>query len=104
MIRILLTVAVLGSMGSFAGPAMAQDKQGETFNNNVSSALSKLDAQCAHRRVTAPDPRDGCAQRARNDAQLGYGQVGATELIGPAGPGRGNGNAKGGGKGGGNSQ
>jgi hypothetical protein len=29
MIKILLTVAVLGSVGSFAGPAMAQGKQGE---------------------------------------------------------------------------
>src|SRR5262245_25702060 len=44
MIKILLTVAVLGSVGSFAGLAMAQGKQGQAVGNEVSS-------QCAHRRV-----------------------------------------------------
>ena len=44
MIKILLTVAVLGSVGGFAGLAMAQGKQGEAFGSEVSS-------QCAHRRV-----------------------------------------------------
>ena len=43
MIKILLTVAVLGSVGSFAGLAMAQGKQGE------------VSSQCAHRRVMPPD-------------------------------------------------
>ena len=67
MIKILLTVAVLGSMGSFAGLAMAQGKRGEAFGSEVSS-------QCAHRRVMPPDPRDDCVRKLRSDAQLGYGQ------------------------------
>ena len=48
MIKILLTVAVLGSVGSFASLAMAQGKQGEVFGSEISS-------QCAHRRVMRPD-------------------------------------------------
>ena len=70
MIKILLTVAVLGSVDSFAGLAMAQGKQGEAFGSAVSS-------QCAHRRVMPPDPRDDCVRKLRSDAQLGYGQGGA---------------------------
>src|SRR5262249_1754670 len=65
MNKILLTVAVLGTVGSFAGPAMAQGKQGEAFGSEVSS-------QCAHRRVMPPDPRDDCARKLRGDTQLGY--------------------------------
>jgi hypothetical protein len=67
MIKILLTVAVLGSVGSFAGPSMAQGKQGGAFGSEVSS-------QCAHRRVMPPDPRDDCVRKLRSDAQLGYAQ------------------------------
>ena len=70
MIKILLTVAVLGSVGGFAGLAMAQGKQGEAFGSEVSS-------QCAHRRVMPPDPRDDCVRKLRSDVQLGYGQGGA---------------------------
>jgi hypothetical protein len=65
MIKILLTVAVLGSVGSFAGLAMAQGKQGEAFGSEVSS-------QCAHRRVMAPDPHNDCVRKLRSE--LGYGQ------------------------------
>ena len=71
MIKILLAVAVLGSVGGFAGLAMAQGKQGEAFGSEVSS-------QCAHRRVVPPDPHDDCVRKLRNDAQLGYGQGGAS--------------------------
>ena len=100
MIKILLTVAVLGCVGSFAGLAMAQGKQGEAFASEVSS-------QCAHRRVMPPDPRDDCVRKLRSDAQLGYGQGGASASsssdsqasgAGPGngiGPGNGNGQAKG---------
>ena len=70
MIKIVLTVAVLACVGSFAGLAMAQGKQGEAFGSEVSS-------QCAHRRVMPPDRRDGCVHTLRSDAQLGYGQAGA---------------------------
>ena len=86
MIKILLTVAVLGSVGSFAGLAMAQDKQGEAFGSDVSSLLAKLEAQCAHRRRTMPpDPRDDCVaklHKLRSDAQIGYGQGGAAARAG----------------------
>jgi hypothetical protein len=100
MIKILLTVAVLGSVGSFAGLAMAQGKPGEAFGSEVSS-------QCAHRRVMPPDPRDDCVRKLRGDAQLGYGQGGASASsssdgqasgAGPGngiGPGNGNGQGKG---------
>src|SRR5882672_6121703 len=67
MIKILLTLAVLGSVGSFADLAMAQGQQGEAFGSEISS-------QCAHRRVMAPNLRDGCVPKLRSDAQLGYGQ------------------------------
>ncbi len=78
MIKILLTIAVLGSMGSFAGLAMAQVKQGETFGSDV-SYLAKLESQCTHRRRTMPpDPRDDCGKlnKLRSDAQIGSGQGG----------------------------
>jgi hypothetical protein len=67
MIKILLTVAVLVSVGGFANPAMAQDQQSEAFGSDMSS-------QCAHRRVMAPNLRDGCIPKLRSDAQPGYGQ------------------------------
>jgi hypothetical protein len=76
MIKILLTVAVLGSVGGFAGLAMAQGNQGETFGSEVSS-------QCAHRRIMRPDLRDDCVRKLRSDAQLGYGQGGAPLLSLP---------------------
>src|SRR5215470_13865846 len=96
MIKILLTVAVLGSVGGVADLAMAQGKQGE------------VSSQCAHRRVMPPDPRDDCARRLRSDAQLGYGQGGVTvgsagdSQASGAGPGNGNGNGIGAGNGQGN--
>jgi hypothetical protein len=66
MIKIPLTVAVLVSVGSFAGLATAQDKQGEALSREISS-------QCAHRRVMGPDPHDDCVRKLRSDPQLGYG-------------------------------
>ena len=98
MIRVLLTVAALGFVGSFAGLAMAQGKQGEAFASEVSS-------QCAHRRVMPPDPRDDCVRKLRSDAQLGYGQGGASassssdSQASGAGPGNGIGPGSGGGQG-----
>jgi hypothetical protein len=70
MIKMHLTVAVLVSVGSLASlamtqDAMAQDKQGEALGSEIS-------AQCAHRRVMAPNLRDGCGPKLRGDAQLGY--------------------------------
>jgi hypothetical protein len=120
MIKMLRTVVILSSVGGFSGLAMAQDKQGEANGADVSSSLAKLEAQCAHRRILPPDPRDDCARRLRSDAQLGYGQgggytssysqaAGAGPGIGPGnaggpgnslGPGNGGGAGKGGGKGG----
>jgi hypothetical protein len=94
MIKILLTVAVLGSVGGFASPAMAQGKQGEAFGREPSS-------QCAHRRVMPPDPSDDCARRLRNDAQLGYGGASAGDSQAP-GVGPGNGIGPGNGAGAGN--
>jgi hypothetical protein len=70
MLKILLTVAILGSVGSFAGPSMAQGNQGEAFGSEVSS-------KCAHRRVMPPGPRDDCVRKPHGDAQLGYAQGGA---------------------------
>jgi hypothetical protein len=67
MNKILLTIPVLLAVGSFAGLAMAQGKQGEAFGSEVSP-------QCAHRRVMAPDPHNDCVRKLRSDAQLGYGQ------------------------------
>ena len=96
MIKILLTVAILASVGSFAGLAMAQGKQGE------------VSSQCAHRRVMPPDPRDDCARKVRSDAQLGYGGASASSAgdsqAAGAGPGNGNGNGNGIGPGNGNGQ
>jgi hypothetical protein len=70
MIKMHLTVAVLVSVGSLASlamaqDAMAQDRQGEALGSEIS-------AQCAHRRVMAPNLRDGCGPKLRGDAQLGY--------------------------------
>jgi hypothetical protein len=93
MIKILLTVAVLGSVGGFAGLATAQGQQGEAFGGDVSSLLAKLEAQCTHRRRTMPpDPRDGCHGKLRSDAQVGSGQGGplASE-VSRTGPGNGSG-------------
>jgi hypothetical protein len=67
MIKILLAVAVLFSVGRFAGPAMAQNKQSEAFGGETSS-------QCVHRRIMAPNLREDCAPKLRSDAQLGYEQ------------------------------
>jgi len=78
MIKMLLTLAVFGSMGSFADPAMAQDQQGDAFGGEISS-------QCAHRRVIAPNLRDGCGPKPRSDAQLGYGQGRPGNEQGPLG-------------------
>src|SRR5262245_35575637 len=74
MIKIVLTVAVLGSVGSFASLAMAQGKQGEASGSEVSS-------QCAHRRVMRPDPHDDCVRKPRSDAQLSYGQGSASQQL-----------------------
>ena len=78
MIKILLTLAVLGSVGSFADFAMAQDQQGEALGGETSS-------QCSHRRVMAPNLRDGCGPKPRSDAQLGYGQAQSGSGQGPLG-------------------
>ena len=72
MIKIVLTAAVLGSVGSFAGLAIAQEQQGGALGREVS-------AQCAHRRVMPPDPRDGCVRQLRSDAQLGYAGSGSSD-------------------------
>jgi hypothetical protein len=102
MIKIFLTAAVLSSVGGFAGLAMAQSQQAETFGSVVS-------AQCAHRRVMPPDPRDGCVRQLHSDVQLGSGQGAASASsssqgsgIGPGnggGPGNGIGPGNGGGRG-----
>jgi hypothetical protein len=78
MIKMLLTLAVFGSMGSFADLAMAQDQQSEAFGGEISS-------QCAHRRVIAPNLRDGCGPKPRSDWQLGYGQGQSGNEQGPLG-------------------
>ena len=94
MIKILLTIAVLGSMGSFARLAMAQVKQGETFGSDV-SYLAKLKSQCTHRRRTMPpDPRDDCGKlnKLRSDAQIGSGQGGVPASNSSQAPGTGPGN------------
>lgn len=108
MIRVLLTLAALGSVVGFAGLAMAQGKQDEGSGSDVSSLVAKLDAQCAHRRRSMPpDPGDECARKLR-EAQLAAGLAGAANDGGQAGigigagPGNGNGNGIGpGGNGGG---
>ncbi len=95
----LLTVAALGSVGGFAGHAMAQGKPGEAFAGDPSPSIAKLAAQCAHRRIMPPDPYDDCARRLRSGAQLGYGQgdgyVTSYDQAAGAGPGIGPGNAGG---------
>ena len=94
MIKTLLTVAVLGCVGGFAGLAMAQSKPGEALGRDISS-------QCAHRRTMPPDPRDPCGRNQRSDTQVGSGQDGSSQaaLVGP-GPGGGQGNGIGPGNGG----
>jgi hypothetical protein len=95
MTKILVTVAILGSVAGLAGLALAQEKQGE--------ASGSVSAQCAHRRTMPPDPRDNCARKLPSDAQLGYGQGASANGSqafggGPApgiGPGNGGGQAKG---------
>jgi hypothetical protein len=104
MIKMLLTFAVLGSVGSFAGPAMAQGKQGEAPSSDTSRLLAKLEAQCAHRRIMPPDPRDDCVRklnRLRSAAQIGSGQDGSANnsQASAAGPGNGSGIGNGGGQG-----
>ena len=66
MIKILLTVAVLGTVGSFAGLAMAESKQGEAVSNEDAS-------HCAHRRVMPPDPRYDCGASANQTSGAGGG-------------------------------
>jgi hypothetical protein len=103
MIKVLVTVAVLGTVGSFAGLASAQDKQGKAFPSDISSVLAKLEAQCAHRRRTLPpDPRDDCIsklQKLRSDAQIGYAQGDAVAAGAGLGNGIGPGNSGGQGNG-----
>ena len=60
--KILLTVAVLGSVCSSAGVAMAQGKQGDAFGSDVSS-------QCGH--ISDPRVKDDCVRNLRSNAQLG---------------------------------
>ena len=103
MIKILLTVAVFGSVVGFASFAMAQANQGESVSGDASALLAKLEAQCAHRRRTMPpDPRDGCDNKLRNDGHTGAGQGGASvsrSQTSEAGPGSGPGNGGGQGNG-----
>ena len=105
MIRILLTVAVVGSVGSFADLAMAQGTRSEAFDGDVSSLIAKIEAQCEHRRrMMPPDPRNDCVSRLRSDAQNGTGQ-GDASAINPgqaAGAGLGIGGGQGNGIGPGN--
>jgi hypothetical protein len=68
--------------------------------SDIASLRAKREAQCAHRRTMPPDPRDDCARILR-DAQLGYGQGGASaSSSGPSqasgsGPGIGPGSSSG---------
>ena len=96
MIKMLLTVALLGSAG-FSSFAMAQDNGADAHGDGVASSLAKLEAQCAHRRIMPPDPRDDCARRLWSNAQLGYGQddASASSNIQAVGAGIGPGNAGG---------
>jgi hypothetical protein len=75
MIKVHLTVAVLVSVGTFAGLALAQGQEGEAIGSEISS-------QCAHRRIMGPDPHNDCVRKLRSDPQPGYGR-------GPLGYGRG---------------
>jgi hypothetical protein len=101
MIKILLTVAVVGSVGSFAGLATAL----EAPDSKLLSSIAKLEAQCEHRRrMMPPDPRNDCVSRLRSDAQTGSGQ-GDASAINPgqaAGAGLGIGGGQGNGIGPGN--
>ena len=102
MIKILLTVAVVASVGSFAGPATAL----EGPDSELLSSLAKLEAQCEHRRrMMPPDPRNDCVSRLRSDAQNGSGQGDASAInsgqAAGAGLGGGQGNGLGPGNGGG---
>src|SRR5262245_55162738 len=107
MTKLLLTAAALACVGSFAGLAMAQGKQGEASGSDVSSAQAKLAAQCAHRRTMPPDARNDC-DRVRGNWQLGYGQDDASAsqatAAAPGNGGQGTGNGQGIGAGNGNSQ
>jgi hypothetical protein len=71
MIKILLSFAVLGSVAGFADLAMAQEQSTQEQSEALGSDVSP---QCAHRRVMAPNLREGCGPRLRSNAQLGYGQ------------------------------
>ena len=102
----LSIITVLALSSGLAAVASAQEKKDDVFGSEVS-------AQCAHRRVMPPDPRDGCVRNLRSDAQIGSGQGGAlvssssdgqASGVGPGnaggpgngiGPGSGNGQAKG---------
>jgi hypothetical protein len=81
--------------------------------SDVSSLRAKLEAQCAHRRMMPPDPRDDCVRKLR-DARLSAGNSNPSQVsgIGPesaggqetgigAGRGGGQGNGIGPGNGGG---
>ena len=104
MIKILLSVAVVGSVGSFAGLATALDGSG----SERWSAPTKLEAQCAHRRRTMPpDPGNDCLNKLRGDAKIGDAQgdaaavgagqaAGAAVGAGPGNSGQGNGIGPGG--------
>ena len=85
MIKIVLALTVLGSVGGFASLAMAQGSQAEAFGSEMSS-------QCVHRRVMAPDPHNDCVRRLRSNAQLGYGWGYLSYERGQAGYGQGGAN------------
>ena len=105
MIKILLTVAVVGSVGSFAGFATALDGP----DSERLSSLTKLEAQCGHRlRTMPPDPGNDCLNKLRIDAKIGSAQgdaaaVGSGQAAGAGvGVGPGNGGGQGNGLGPGN--
>jgi hypothetical protein len=108
MFKVLLTIALLGSVAGFANLAIAQGKQGEAPGSDAASLQAKLAAQCAHRRTMPPDPRDDCARKLRNEAQAGYGQggvsAGQAAVAGPGNGGQGAGPGNDGGQGNGGSQ
>jgi hypothetical protein len=100
MIKLRLTVAILGCLGGLADLAIAQGQQGQALGRDLSS-------QCAHRRIMPPDPNDDCARKLRSDAKMGDGQGGVSTTSSSysnfSGPGNagGQGNGIGPGKGGG---
>ena len=104
MIKILVAAAVLGSVGNFAGFAMAQDKHDEAFVSEVSTSPAKQEARCAHRRIMPPDSHDNCASKPASAAQIGFGQGGAAAQASGAGPGNGGGQGNGIGPGSGGGQ